>query len=264
MLIPKNLSFFFSSNPVAGATQVSADGSKFSVLLNTPLHIPKDAVGVSMAVTQASIWNNAFNVSSVIGNNSFNYNFGGTALSAVIPDGQYNVPDLAAFFDRTLTANGHDPLGIQIEADNATQKIILTVAANFEMDFVLGTIRLLLGYTPAVKIAGVYSGENIASFDYVNLYQIKSNILSVGIPVNSLSNGIIASVPILVDPGSLINYNPQNPIEVDGSELAGHNKSSFNFELLDQSERAVPTNGETFSFVVQIKYYIPHDLVRKT
>jgi hypothetical protein len=261
-LIPKTQAFFFSSNVLAGATQVSAGGDRFAVQLDTPLHIPSDAVGVSLSVTQASIWNNAFNVSAEIGNNTFAYQYLGNPFSAVIPDGQYNVSDLENFFERTLSSNGHDSLGVQLSAELATQKIILVIKPDFAVDFTLGTIRFLLGFDPAVLSAGTFVGNNVAEFDRVNLYQIKSNILSVGIPVNSLSNGIIASVPISVAPGSLINYSPQNPIEIDASELVGHNKSFLEFQLLDQAERATPTNGETYSFVVRIKYFIPHDVIK--
>jgi hypothetical protein len=85
---------------------------------------------------------------------------------------------------------------------------------------------------------------------------IRSNLVSQGIPVNSIGQGIIAQVPITVPPGSQINYSPFNPIPVDASELIGIGKNTFSFSLCDQNLRATPTAGETWNFVVVLNYFI--------
>ena len=85
---------------------------------------------------------------------------------------------------------------------------------------------------------------------------IQSTLVSQGININNIGAGIIASVPITVAPGSQINYEPKNPIPIDGSELIGQSKNAFTFSLLDQALRSAPTAGEQWSFVVVIRYTI--------
>ena len=80
--------------------------------------------------------------------------------------------------------------------------------------------------------------------------------MSQGLNINNIGLGVIASVPISVVPGSQINYEPRNPIAIGASELIGKIKNVFSFSLLDQDLRASPTAGETWSFVVIIKWNV--------
>tara|TARA_R110000787_G_scaffold191748_2_gene303246 strand:- start:5215 stop:6327 length:1113 start_codon:yes stop_codon:yes gene_type:complete len=56
MLIPEEISFVISSDPQAGASNISSDGSSFEVQLDDGLQIPKDALNVNVRVEEASIW----------------------------------------------------------------------------------------------------------------------------------------------------------------------------------------------------------------
>ena len=95
----------------------------------------------------------------------------------------------------------------------------------------------------------------MASFNRVNNFIIASNFVSRGIPVNSQSQGIIASVPISVALGSQIVYSPQNVVYFDATELIGQPKLNMQFSLLDQNLRPVIA-VDYYSFTVCIRFSI--------
>ena len=131
------------------------------------------------------------------------------------------------------------------------------------VDFTIAnSCRNILGFdarqVPAVAEAAGYLevSDDIARFNRITSYLIRSSLVSNGIPVNSTAAGIIASIPISVAPGSQIVYSPPHPIQADASELVGQIKNYFNFSLLDQEQRRVNTNGEVYTFVVVLRYYL--------
>ena len=264
VLIPKVASFFFTSsqNQNNQAKNVSSDGSSFSVQLDSPISIPRGAVGITLELTQASIWNNAFNISEEIKNNKFRYYQGDTWITITIPDGQYSLSALNDYLGQQFLTQPLAEDFIQIASDEPTQKSILVFStSSARVDFTLvDSCRDVLGFNPRIVLSTAINdielSDNVARFNRVNSYLIKTNLIGNGIPINSKTNGIIASIPITSAPGSLIVYSPAHPIQADASSLVGGSTNYFTFSLLDQQERAVSTNGESYSFVVVIRYYL--------
>jgi hypothetical protein len=268
VLIPREFSFIFSSAEENGADNVSEDGSKFSVILSSALQVPSSAVYCYLSVTQASIWNTSPNISAAFGNNKFEFtttNAGNPGTHNItIPDGLYSVSALNGFLSTTLVNLLLPNNLISLTGDSATGKSILTyLEAGDSTDFTItDSVREVLGFdsriSPLAPQAAGFSdfGDNIAEFNRVNSYIIASNVISNGIPLNGGGRGIIASVPINVNPGSQISYQPQSPIAINASELIGNSKLNIDFELLDQELRPTPTASEDWSFVVSIKYGI--------
>ena len=120
MSLEEEFSYFFSSDASAGASNVSADGSQFSVFLNDTIGVPCEAKVASLSITQATILNNAPNISADIGNNVFSYYSGVTQYSHTIPDGQYSVSDLNAAIGRFLVEDGFSASAITISGDFST------------------------------------------------------------------------------------------------------------------------------------------------
>jgi len=56
MFLPEEISFIVSSDPDAGASNISSDGSQFEVQLDDGLQIPRDALNVNVRVEEATIW----------------------------------------------------------------------------------------------------------------------------------------------------------------------------------------------------------------
>jgi hypothetical protein len=264
ILIPKTMSFFFTSsqNQNNQAKSVSADGSTFSVQLDTPISIPRGAVATTMEMTQASIWNNSFNISSEINNNKFVFYQGDVWITITIPNGQYSLSALNDLLAQQFLAEGLAEDFIQIGSNEATQQsIVIFTTSNAQVDFTAtGNCRDVLGFDARI-IQSTAAGDlalsdNVARFNRVNSFLIRTNLIGNGIPINSKTNGIIASIPITAASGSLIVYSPAHPIQADASSLVGGSSNYFTFNLLDQEERPVNTNGESYSFVLVIRYYL--------
>ena len=56
VLIPKSASFFFSSDSTNQAQNVSADGSQFTVVLNSPLALPKGVMDFNFSTGAPTGW----------------------------------------------------------------------------------------------------------------------------------------------------------------------------------------------------------------
>ena len=276
VLIPKSTSFFFSSDPANKAHNVSVDGSQFTVVMDTPISLPQGAMSATLSVSQASIWNTSYNISAAFSNNVFAFRsvFGAPvpdvgpqvpiAYSILLPDGLYSLSGFNAYLSTQFVNLGLPSNLITVTGDDATQKTILTfLLAGDQVDFtVANSVRGILGFDARLapvtaQTAGFNEfSDEPANFNRVNSYLIRSNLVSQGIPVNSIGQGIIAQVPITVPPGSQINYQPRNPIPVDASELVGLGKNAFTFSLVDQNLRATPTAGETWDFVLVLNYFV--------
>ena len=156
-------SYFFSSDERNGAQNKSQDGSTFSVQLNNPISIPKEAMYCTLEVTSATIWNNTPNISAAIGNNKLYFHTEvdtsiGTDFVITIPDGLYGVSELTARIQREMLGLGLPRDVLLLTADDATQRIVVSFGyANTWLDFGDGSPTTLsstdLGFNNAVQVS---------------------------------------------------------------------------------------------------------------
>jgi hypothetical protein len=267
MVLEKTQTYIFSSDPANGAENTTQRGDEFSTTLYNPIHVPQYAKYCTLSVIGANIWWTVPNVSAAKNNNVFEY-FDGTATRSItIPDGLYDLPSLEqAIYIQIDNIAGALPSDqtFNFVGDSATQKVVITfLSAGLVIDWTASTVRDILGYTtgstPSVGQDESIIGENVAAFNTITSFLIKSNIIHDGIPVNARSSNVISNVFIDVPPGSLINYQPQNVSPVNADELIGASISNIRFNLTDQTNQPVDTNGEYWSFTMVIKYYISED-----
>ena len=264
-LLTKEINIFFSSDENSGAENVSADGSRFSVILDNPIKIPSTAINCTLGVISCSIWNTSPNISLELQNNQFKFTTTsgmGSTHTITISDGLYSVGDLNSYLSVSFLNLGLPSNLFVIGGVSATgQSIISYLLLGDSVDFSIGgTIRTILGFDSAVytsTIVGqsIYS-QDISKFNRNNSYLILSDIISGGIPLNSITPSIIASVPITVAPGSQINYTPFNITEIDANLLINLSKSNVSFSLTNQALQPTPTQGEIYTLLVRIRYTI--------
>lgn len=265
ILLKKVKCFTFSNDPNLGALSVSQDGSQFSVQLDNPIYIPKAAISCSIDVIGSNIWYVQPNVSDALGNNIFAYIYNGDNYSFTIQDGLYSLEALNALLSKEFLRNGFDANLIVLTGDDATQRCILTfTATNLQVDFTSpNSVRTVLGFNAGIVPATIQPinyfvfGDVEAKFNNINNFYITSSLCGDGLPINNVSTGIIASIPIPNgSAGRLISYQPNIPVRIDVPELIGRPISNFTFQLLDDNLKPAPTLGEKYSFILHIHYQV--------
>jgi hypothetical protein len=263
--------YIFSSDPNLGAEKRSSDGSAFSVRFEQGFGLDAHAVDKSsiyMQVDSATVWNSSPNVITGV-NDTLYFAYGGTSATLVFPEGVYSIADS----DDTLNEELQTLLvGAGLPSDLFKFTVVphLNRIAVESTDTVYGTkflgfdqsnsIGKLLGFNSVVALTpGPISvrAPNRASFNNVNYFLIQTDLISDGIPVNDRSQGIIAEVPILVQPNSQIAYEPYNPPKVHAPTLSGMSKYEVRFSLLNDNADPV-IMPEYWTFRMRLFYqYLP-------
>ena len=244
-----------------GASQVTPSKDQFSVTLQPPLHLPRSAYNVYIQVTSASVWNTSPNIITGV-NDRIYTRVGGENpwLEFVIPQGQYGVDDL-----NTAIIRGLQNLGLggawNISGDAPTQRVVINVInLESEIDFTQpDTPRLLMGFDSKAiinpTVTHIY-GDNEAQFNNINAFNIRCDIVDSGVSLNGVSSQTIAVVPITSEPGSLIVYNPTNPLRIPADRLAFGPQQTLNVRITDEDGGPVFLIDD-WNFVMEIMYSVP-------
>lgn len=251
-----------SSDPKAGSVNLSADGSSFTVVLYEPIFFPINVKYVTCEVQGATIWNTSPNISSALNNDTFTYNDGTGDITLTIPKGLY---DLAGFQNAIYTLINNVPAALPanqlfiFSGNAATQKVVIQFPSGTgSINWGLSTVRSILGFeitSPTTAPAGqTITAPNVAGFNQTTSFLLHCDIVRNGIPVNTIYDSICANVFIDVLPGSLINYQPQAPVQIDCSHLIGARISTLNCRLTNQDNVISDTNGEYYTFMLIFRY----------
>jgi hypothetical protein len=266
-LVPQEMTILVSSDPIAGAKNISPTGDSFTVQLTDNLAIPSGALNVNLSVQEATVWNVVPNISAALGNNKMYITEGGTPHNLTIPDGLYDLVEFNATIARLLENSGAttvpSPL-VAFTGDDATQKVVMRVNyVNVVVDYTpADTPRLILGFdatvfpvNPAAPVN--YFAPNTANFNTVEYFLIHTDLIQKGISVNGNYNQSIATVLITEPPGSQIVSSPQNPPAIDAQDLAGTSKKTFRVWITDQNNNFIDTLSEVFTARIKISYLEP-------
>jgi hypothetical protein len=275
--VPEEISLIVSSDPQAGAINVSSDGSQFEIQLDGDgIVIPRDAINVNVSVEESTVWWSIPNIIEGV-NNKF-YVFGDDDTSVpklfvvAIPQGLYDLAGLNQALQAELEALGARTVGpvgetlslISLTADDATQKVRIRFNyTNAYVDFTPNdTMRDILGYNNIQY--GPYPGAPLsilapktAAFNQVNYFLLHSDLVNKGIRFNNRYNQTVAQILINVAPGSQIVSTPFNPAKCNAQELSGSRRTNLRFWLTDDKQRSVNTNGEYFTARIVIHYMRP-------
>jgi len=266
VLIPFEESWFFTTSTKNSDAIVSSDGSNLSITLPSPgLSVPAGAVNATFEIESASIWNTSPNISVARNNNIFAYSINGVAQpNIVIADGLYSLSSLNSFLSREFVNRGEDANLITFSGDDSTQKVIATFSADVQADFsVTNSVGGIMGFDSVVvpvspEPTDGYSeiAAYIASFNAINSFSIRSDLVGHGVPINNSGINLLAVIPITAgSTGRQVIYSPNHPTKVDARELRGKTKQTFNLTVCDQNGDPVPQT-ETWSVLVVLRYYL--------
>ena len=261
-----------SSDPAAGAQNLSDDGSQFEVQLDTPIVIPKEAKNCVIRVLQAQVWWTIPNIVTGV-NDQFRCTYDDGILEVTqqvtIPQGLYDLDALNQAIDVQLQAVGFPEGLFTLIADNATQKVIIQAndpyaTTGLRIDFTISnSIREILGFDSQLLPAGgnttqqeQFIGDNTANFNTVNSLLIHSDLTSRGILVNNTYNQSIVQVVPDVEVGSLITFRPFQPLRIPCPDLQGATRNSLRFWLTSEVNERVDTAGEYWNVNLEISYYV--------
>lgn len=234
----------FSSSIKLGATNKRADGSYFEVQLQEQFEIPKNAVGASLRVTYATIWNTSPNVVTGV-NDRFAITYGHDPAIApnvvdpgpgvipgsqvyTIPQGLYDVPSLSDAMRNAMNAH----LG---------QDIPMSLAPNYADGRV---------YTVFTPLPGGIASGNGFHFGSANWPLAQSVGPLIGWPTNTTL--ATASSPV---------YDSTRPYkEYPAPGVANMNASDYFVIHCDLVDRGVGVNGAYTQAIAQVVPDVPPGL----
>ena len=271
MFITEEINMIISSDPIRGASNISADGSSFEIDLDDGgISIPKTAEGVHLQVDEATAWWTIPNI--ITGVNDTLYITGPDTLDVYqnfeinIPQGLYDLSGLNQAILRELEIAGAkiDPLPlITLLPDEPTQKVEIRLEyASTVVDFLPNdTFRDIIGFNAALvgPFLGAQTtlGDNVAKFNTIDSLLLHSDLTTRGLRLNNQYDQTIAQILIDVSPGSQIVSRPFNPARINVEELKGQQRKKIRFWLTDQNNNQVNTTGEYFTARLVIKYKRP-------
>ena len=271
-VVPHEINILASSDPSNGASDISEDGSRFTVRLDEPLQVPKEALNVTIDIETAEIWWTVPNILTGINDKLYitapNVGDVLTPYVVVIPQGLYDLTGLNQAIHRELTTLGAkvdpEPV-ISLSPDDATQKVELRLPyLGSSIDFTQAdTFRDILGFNsqiigPTIVAPEIILADNTANFNVVNYFLLHCDLVGSGIRINNRYSQTVAQVLIDVAPGSQITYQPFNPARINVDDLAGATRNQFRVWLTDGANRQVNTSGEFYSMRIAIRYLMPH------
>ena len=257
VLVDKEQAYYFISKGDA-VQPLNNTGSAFKVTMREPIILP-ECEYATLQVNTASVWNTSPNISDLNGNNHFYIEYGASGIKDItIINGLYGVSELNGYLQQKFTELGFPEDLITLTGDSATQKSVISFKyANTTIHWNANSCYEVIGFTQGTTTTAaaglnVY-GDVVAEFNRITSYFIRTNLIMAGIPQNNLNPGIIANIPITAAPGSVINFEPFNPVSCSASNLIKNGKQTVEFTLVDQLLRPVIMD-EDWSFSIVLKY----------
>jgi hypothetical protein len=269
------ISWFLSSNPEIGNVQTSSNGSLFTVQLQEPFVVPRNASNITCELQQAIVWNSTINVVRNV-NDRFYYSVAAQPQSfVVIPEGNYDIHLLSETIN-TLVENAPVPVlefSIQLSLRGAytdmtlyyydSGRYISQVQFGLLQDIgrSLGFLPQIINFNPVIVGASesFVSDEASKLKDGSKSWLLSSSLVARGVRVNDRYDAVLAKINFnATPPGSQLVYTPPRPNIVPSDFGPGRLIETVTSYLTDSDTGlAVSTNGEYWSYVVVLKYDQP-------
>lgn len=270
--------FLFSSNPANGASNISNDGSRFTVQFNDPFFLPSNAYNCQLSIIQANIWNVSPNISQQLNNNTLQISDSNGIHTVDIEDGLYDIDtlynELAYKFDNLHPLRPAFPFKdmVYIYGNESTNRMYIEFkynasVAGLQFIWANSDIRDVMGFTAGAPTSppvlstpdNSYSlvSDDFPKFNQYNSFVIHSNIVNQGIRLNSSYDNIVAQIPIRASVGELDSFRAQEPTVFSlCNNLVGPQAQRWSIDWWLTSETGIPLEqrGEYWDFVMLITW----------
>lgn len=238
----------------------NSSGNIATSLFTNPYRIPNNARKCSIHLRDLSVVNFFQNITSAKGNNII-YFTNDIALpqkyTITLPDGAYSDVDVNNQVKNWLVTNGFTDDTVRVLGDTALQKIVIEIKNGFGIRIPSG-IHTILGYTSGYTFFNnsgnnaFYVAQNKAEFNTVLSLIVDCSLVSSNF-FNGQQTNALANVPINASIGSLIVYNPSNPLKLQANDLIGSTINNLTIKILDQQRRDI-TILENWNATITIDY----------
>jgi len=166
-----------------------------------------------------------------------------------IPEGSYDVLDIAETIKIAMKPNGHGDDAVKISANTNTLKSVLEISNDFIIDFLVrNSIASVLGFAQQIYKEGIHESQNVVNILSINSILVNVDVIG-GSHVNGRTQNTIYSFFPNVSPGYKILENPRNlvylPVILDKI-----NKMKTGFA--DQNGKQLNLHGENLT----IRYHL--------
>jgi hypothetical protein len=250
------------------ASSVTQLGSVFTVNFTPALGIPLNAKNVSLSFVQGTFWWTIPNFqTSTIQLFVQDEKKVEVSIPLTIPKGLYNYKQINTLMGNAFQDRGFARNSIEFVENGATSTIDLSFAIIGAVVFPLGSCEKQFGYDAGVRYEFTGAGNtaskfvrapHVASFDTIQYLTVGCSLVNGGFRLNSGTyRGVIANVTINAAPGYQITAEPANPLEIPTNVFeGGTGLERATFYLMDQDGNAVDTNGEAWTLLLRIRYYL--------
>ena len=247
------------------SSSLSQNGSVFTVNFRPALELPRNTKNVSIALIKGTFWWTIPNFQTcTIQLFVQDEKKEEVSIPLNIPKGLYNYKQI-----NTLMGNAFQDLGfarnsIEFVENGATSTIDLSFSVVGAVLFPQGTCEKQFGYDANVRYQYTGAGSkfvrapHVASFDTIQYLTVGCSLVNGGFRLNSGDfKSVIANITINAAPGYQITAEPANPLEIPTNVFeSGNGLERATFSLMDQDGNTVDTNGEAWTLLLRIRYYL--------
>jgi hypothetical protein len=228
--------------------------SKFADIYNTSylndvtFHLPQididDQYHIYLSVVNASIPLSYYNVNN--NNNTLNYQLsGGSAITIVLTNGNYNVNTLMTLLNSVLT-------NFTVSYNSITNKYNFVHATTDFTFYNTSTCFSILGLTSndQLSIARILPSNRCINLSPLRTFMISSNLKTgnVNLSATEILN-ILCTIPIVSNNTGVVNYSNDNDFKCN---LYTNVLGSINIKITDQDGNNIDFNGVNWFLTLQL------------
>lgn len=197
-----------------------------------PINLPERC---EVALYSISMFNSNPNISATLNNQTLKYSkdSGATYTTITIPQGSYGIDALSTQINSLIVATGGVANNVILTGNYATLKVDITLSATYRLDFSVGNLYRLLGWTAGiVSVSG--TGTDLADLtNGIVSYSINSSVVSgQGSYLSGTQSQALYTFVPNVPSGNLIDITVQNLLFV---EMNTRTIGNLNINLTDQA-----------------------------